>query len=89
LSGGARQKLKKAKARASEAKTGGTQQPGNETVPKQEKTSIETPKRPWSENSTPKKLLDLQKGPGNFKEALTNTKIAIFKETYAEDKLTE
>jgi hypothetical protein len=28
-------------------------------------------------------------GPGKFKEALTNTKIAIFKETYPEDKLTE
>jgi hypothetical protein len=28
-------------------------------------------------------------GPGNYKEALTNIKIAIFTETYPEDKLTE
>jgi hypothetical protein len=28
-------------------------------------------------------------GPGNFKEALTNTKTAIFRETYPEDKLTQ
>jgi hypothetical protein len=28
-------------------------------------------------------------GPGNFNEALTSTKIAIFKKTYPEDKLTE
>jgi hypothetical protein len=28
-------------------------------------------------------------GPGNCKEVLTNTKIAIFKENYSEDKLTE
>jgi hypothetical protein len=28
-------------------------------------------------------------GPGNYKEALTNIKIAIFKEIYPEDKLRE
>jgi hypothetical protein len=35
LSGCARQKLKKAKAKASEARTGGIQQPGNARAPKQ------------------------------------------------------
>jgi hypothetical protein len=36
----------------------------------------------------PKRLSD-SSGPGTYKEALTNIKIAIFKETYPEDKLTE
>jgi hypothetical protein len=40
LSGCARWKLKKAKARASEAETGGIQQPGNASVPKQGETLI-------------------------------------------------
>jgi hypothetical protein len=31
----------------------------------------------------------LQKGPGTYREALTDTKIAIFKENYPEDKLTK
>jgi hypothetical protein len=39
LSGCARQKLKKAKARAIEAETGGIQQPGNAITPKQGETS--------------------------------------------------
>jgi hypothetical protein len=40
-------------------------------------------------------VLDLQKetrglsGPGKFMEALTNLKIAIFEETYPEEKLNE
>jgi hypothetical protein len=42
LSGCARRKLKKAQARASEAGTGGIQQPGNASAPKQEETSTET-----------------------------------------------
>jgi hypothetical protein len=29
------------------------------------------------------------KGPGIYKEALTNIKVAIFRETYPEDKLIE
>jgi hypothetical protein len=52
-------------------------------------------KRPRSEGNTPTKTIrtpkrprDL-KGPGTYTEALTNIKIAIFKETYPEDKLTE
>jgi hypothetical protein len=37
---------------------------------------------------TPKRPRDL-KGPGTYTQALTNIKIAIFKETYPEEKLTE
>jgi hypothetical protein len=35
----------------------------------------------------PLKRPEIQKDPGTYKEALTNIKIAIFKETYPEDKL--
>jgi hypothetical protein len=48
----ARRKLKKAKARASEAGTGGIQQPGNAGAHKQEETLTETLKRPRSDGST-------------------------------------
>jgi hypothetical protein len=37
---------------------------------------------------TPERPTDL-KGPRTYTEALTNIKIAIFKETYPEEKLTE
>jgi hypothetical protein len=37
----------------------------------------------------PRKRCDLQKGQGTYKEALTNVKIAILKENYPEEKLTE
>jgi hypothetical protein len=37
----------------------------------------------------PLKRPEIQKGPGTYKEALTNIKIAIFNETYPEDKLHE
>ncbi|PNF15260.1 hypothetical protein B7P43_G00966 [Cryptotermes secundus] len=37
----------------------------------------------------PQKEPELQKGPGTYKEAVTNIKVAIFRETYPEDKLTE
>jgi hypothetical protein len=53
LSGCARRKLKKARARASEAETGGIQQPGNESAPKKGETSAKTSKRPRSDGSTP------------------------------------
>jgi hypothetical protein len=59
LSGCARRKLK-TRARASEAGTGGIQQPGNASVPKQGETS----KRPRSEGSTPTEMTSLQKDPG-------------------------
>jgi hypothetical protein len=62
LSGCARQKLKKARARASKAGSGGIQQPGNASVPKQGETS----NRPRSEGSTPQKWPELQKGPGSL-----------------------
>jgi hypothetical protein len=91
LSGYARWKLKKARARASEAGTGGIQQPANAGAPKQG----ETLNRPRSEGSTstqtaraPKMPMD-SKGPRAYKEAVINIKIAIFRETYPEDKLTE
>jgi hypothetical protein len=88
-------RLKKPTARASKAETGGIQQPGNASAPKQGETSTETPRRRRSDGSTPIETARPPKrprdssGPGNYKEALTNIKIAIFKETYPEDKLTE
>jgi hypothetical protein len=86
LSGCARRKLKKAKARASEAGTGGIQQQGNADAPKQRETSTETLKWPRSEGSTPTKTARPPKrprdsrGPETYKEVLTNIKIAIIKE---------
>jgi hypothetical protein len=72
LSGCARRKLKKAKAKSSEAGTGGIQKPGNVSATKQGETSTKTPKRPRSEGSTPtetsrppKRPRDC-KGPGNY-----------------------
>jgi hypothetical protein len=95
LSGCARRKLKKARAKASEEGSGGIQQSGNAGAPKQGEPPNENLKRPRSEGSTPtetarapKRPRD-SKGPGTYKEALTNIKIAIFRETYPEDKLTE
>jgi hypothetical protein len=95
LSGCTRRKLKKARTRASEAETGGFQQPGNASAPKQGENSTKASKRPKSEGSTltemardPKRPRDLS-GPRTYKEALTNIKIAIFKESYPEDKLNE
>jgi hypothetical protein len=58
------------------------------------KISTEPPKWPKLEDSTtkivgpPKRPRDPTE-PGNFKVALTITNIAIFKETYSEDKLAE
>jgi hypothetical protein len=86
---------KKAIARASKAGTGGIQQPGNASMPKQGETSTKTPKRPRSGGSIPKEMARAPKrprdssGPGTNKEAPTNIKTAIFRETYPEDKLTE
>jgi hypothetical protein len=95
LSDCARRKLKKAKARASKARIGGIQQPGNASAPKQGETSTGNPKKLRSDSSSctetarpPKRPRD-SSGPGNYKEALTNTKITIFKETDSEVKLTE
>jgi hypothetical protein len=93
LSGWARRNQKKAKARESEAGTGGIQQPGNAGRPKQGETSNEILTRSRSEGSTPTETARAPKrprdssGPGTYKEALTNIKIAIFRETYPENKL--
>jgi hypothetical protein len=96
LSGSARRKLKKARGRVREAGTGGIQQPGNAGAPKQGGTSTETLKRPRSEGSNPTaetvsspKMPRDSSGPGTYMEELTNIKIAIFRETYPEDKITE
>jgi hypothetical protein len=93
LSGSARRKLRKARIGASEARTEGSQQPGHASGPNLGETSIETSKRPRSEVSTPtvvarepKRPRDFR-GPGTYTGALTNTKMAIFKEHYPEDKL--
>jgi hypothetical protein len=94
LSGCAIRKLKKAKANSSEAGTGDIQQPGTAGLTKQLETPTETPKRPRSEGSTPSEMVRPPKrprdwkGPGNYKEALTNIKVAIFKDTFPEDKVT-
>jgi hypothetical protein len=76
LSGCAKQKLKKEKARASKAGTGGIQQPGNAGMPKQGETSTENHQRPWSEGSTPtetvrapKRPRDLQGGDDQYKDS--------------------
>jgi hypothetical protein len=95
LSGCARRKLKRVKARASEAETGGIQQVGNASAPKQGESFTKTPKRPRSEASIPIETARPPErprdssGPGYYKEALTNIKISTFKETYPEDMLTE
>jgi hypothetical protein len=95
LSECARRKLEKGNARAREAETERMQQPGNASAPKKGEASTEIPKRPESEGSNsietarPPKISRDSCGPGNFKEALTNTKRTLFNETYPEDKLTE
>jgi hypothetical protein len=85
----------KARPRASEAETGGIQQPGNASAPKQGETSAKTSRRPRSEGSRPTETDGYRKRPrnlsgqGTYKEPLTNIKIAILKEIYPEDKLNE
>jgi hypothetical protein len=84
-----------ARARTSEAATGSIHQPGNASTPKQGETSTENRQGPRSEGSTPIKMArppQRPRGssrPENYKAALSNIKIAIFKETYPEDKPTE
>jgi hypothetical protein len=90
-----RRKLKKAKATSSEAGTGGIQQPLTASLTKQLETPTENPKRPRSKGSTYSEMVRLPKrprdwkGPGNYKETLTNIRVAIFKDTFPEDKVTE
>jgi hypothetical protein len=92
LSRCARLKLKQGHERQ---ELGGIQQTGNAGKSKQGETLTETLKRPRSEGRTttetaraPKKLRDSMEA-GTYKVALTNIKIAIFRETYPEVKLTE
>jgi hypothetical protein len=61
LSGCARRKLKKAKA--SQAGTGGTQQPGNDGMPKQGEAPTGASKRPRSQESTPTEWVKPPKRP--------------------------
>jgi hypothetical protein len=64
-------------------------------MPKEGEAPTGASKRPRSEGSTPtKRVRPLKRprdsrGPGTYREALTSIKIAIFKENYSEDKLTE
>jgi hypothetical protein len=91
LSGCVRQKLKKARAKASEAVTVAIQQSRNAGASKQGESPTETLKRPRSEGSTPTETANApkrprdSKGPDTYKEALTNIKIAIFREIYPEN----
>jgi hypothetical protein len=66
LSGCARRKLKKAKARASEGRTGGIQQPGNAGAPKQGETLTKTFKRPRSEGTTNTEFARPQQRPRDY-----------------------
>jgi hypothetical protein len=73
-----------ARAEASKAGTGSSQQPGNAGSSKQGETPTSTFKRPRSEGSTPTEVARTlkrprdSKGPGTYKEALTNIKVAIY-----------
>jgi hypothetical protein len=79
----------KAKAEASVARTGGTQQPGHAHSHQKGEISTGTPKRPRMEGHTPPETVRApKKGPGTYKEALTNF-IAIFRESYPEDRIME
>jgi hypothetical protein len=74
---------------------GGIWQLGNLGMHKQEEPPASTYKRPRTKGSNPMERVRAQKrpthssGPRTHKEALANMKIAIFKENYPEDKLTE
>jgi hypothetical protein len=71
LSGCARRKLKKAKARSGMAGTGGIQQPGTAGLTGQVETLTETP----SETARPPKRPRDYKGPGDYKEVLTGMRV--------------
>jgi hypothetical protein len=94
LSGCPRRKLKKAKARSDMAGTGGIQQPRTAGMTGQVETLTETPKLPRSGGSTTSETVRhpkrprVWKGPGDYKEALTGMRVAIFKDTIPEKKVT-
>jgi hypothetical protein len=64
-------------------------------IPKPGGAPTKMPKRPRSEGSTPTYTVNTSKkprdftGPGIYREALTNAKIAILKENYTKDKPSE
>jgi hypothetical protein len=64
--------MKAENTRASQAGTGGTQQPPNVGMPMQGETSTGTSKRPRPEGRTLTKRVRPNKIPGTYKEALTN-----------------
>jgi hypothetical protein len=93
VSGGARRKLKI--AGASQGGKKGIQQLACVAIPKPVVTLTKMPKRPRSEGSTPTDMANTFKkptvftGPGTYREAPTNEQIAILKENYPENKLSE
>jgi hypothetical protein len=91
LSGCARRKLKKSQSQVSVARTGDIQQPGTAGLTGQVETLTENPKRPRSAGSTPSETVRPPKrprdckGPGDYKEALTGMRVAIFKDAFPEE----
>jgi hypothetical protein len=88
LPGCARRKLNKAKARSGVVGTGGMQHPGNAGLTGQVETLTETPELPTSGGSTPSQTVgppktpSVRKGPGDYKEAPTGMRVAIFKDAF-------
>jgi hypothetical protein len=79
-----RRRLKKSKSK-------GKRSSNQEMQVRQSREKLQTkhPRGQGQRAVPPQKWPELQKGPGTYKEAPTNIKIAIFRETYPEDKLNE
>jgi hypothetical protein len=60
-----------------------------QAVPSQERPHPNPPRGQGQRAVHPPRWPENQKGPGTYTEALTTTKMAIFKELYPEDKLNE
>jgi hypothetical protein len=93
LSGSTRRKLKK--VRENQGGTGAPQQPGHVASPKLSETQTRVPKEPRSEGSNPvkenkpfKMPRDLM-GPGTYREAVMNVRIAVLKDDYPVGELSE
>jgi hypothetical protein len=72
--------------------TGGIQQRGNLSTPKPKPTGAPKPRlqvNTPTEGVIPPKRPRASREPETYKVALTNIKIAIFKDNYPEDKLIE
>jgi hypothetical protein len=87
LSGSVRRKLKKTRAGASEARTGKNQD--MQADPSQGRPRPNPPRGQGQRAIHPPRWRENQKGPWTYTEALTATKMAIFKELHPEDKLNE